>query len=89
LRLTTTIENTGNVRITPDIAVTVLSKATVVESFTSGSEFVYPNETKAIVTEWNSGKAAPEHIPPALPSTRGALLSVAETWTSRSWSAAR
>jgi hypothetical protein len=55
LRIRTTIQNSGNVQVNPQIALEVADPTgAVVAQTTFSGEVVYPNETKVLVSEWDT-----------------------------------
>lgn len=55
LRIRTTVQNSGNVQVNPQIHLEVVdSKGSVVAQATFPGEVVYPNETKILVSEWDT-----------------------------------
>jgi hypothetical protein len=55
LRIRTTVQNSGNVQVNPQIHLEVVDpKGSVVGQTTFPGEVVYPNETKVLVSEWDT-----------------------------------
>ncbi len=58
LQVRTTIQNSGNVRIQPQIGLAVVTQATVVGQTTFATDPVYPQEIKTLISQWDSTNAA-------------------------------
>ena len=59
LQVKSIIQNSGNVQARPQTAIKISTSATVVDESTLEGDPIAPNETRTVVTEWDTAKAPP------------------------------
>lgn len=59
LQVKSIIQNSGNVQARPQTAIKISTSATVVDESTLDGDPIAPNETRTVVTEWDTAKAPP------------------------------
>ena len=59
LQVKSIVQNSGNVQSRPQTAIKISTSATVVDESTLEGDPIAPNETRTVVTEWDTTKAPP------------------------------